>query len=131
MSANVTDFLIHWAIMSLSLWVASYIFSGLKFKDGGALLISALLLGFVNAVLRPILFLLTLPLTFITLGFFALALNAFMIMLVAKLVSGFKLSGFWTAFFAGIFIAIFSLVIEFFLPSQGVVILHPANTISI
>ncbi len=132
MGANITDFLIHWAIMSLSLWVASYIFSGLKFRDRSSLLISALLLGFVNAVLRPILFFLTLPLTLITLGFFALALNALMIMLVAKLVDGFKLSGFWTAFFAGIFIAIFAFIIELMLPSQGVSIMqHTGNTIMI
>lgn len=132
MSANITDFLIHWAIMSLSLWVASYVFSGLKFKDRSSLLISALLLGFVNAVLRPILFFLTLPLTLITLGFFALALNALMIMLVAKLVDGFKLSGFWTAFFAGIFIAVFAFIIELMLPSQGISIMqHTGNTIMI
>jgi putative membrane protein len=53
MNANFTDFLIHWAIMSLSLWVASYVFKGIKFEDRSSLFISALLLGFVNAVLRP------------------------------------------------------------------------------
>jgi len=131
MSAHFSDFLIHWAIMSLSLWVASYLFAGIKFSDRSSLLISALVLGFVNAVLRPILLILTFPLTIVTLGLFALVLNALMIMLVAKLVKGFKLSGFWTAFFAGIFIALFSLLIEFFLPSQGVVIMHTGNTISI
>ncbi len=118
--SNITDFLIHWGIMSLSLWVASFIFSGLKFKSHSALLVSALLLGLVNALIRPILFWLTLPLTLISLGFFALALNALMIMLVAKMVNGFKLSGFWTAFFVAIFIALFSFMIEQLLPSQGV-----------
>jgi putative membrane protein len=63
----------------------------------------------------------------VTLGFFALALNALMIMLVAKLVKGFKLSGFWTAFFAGIFIAIFGFMIELMLPSQGVSIIQPTG----
>jgi len=130
MSAHLTDFLIHWAIMSLSLWVASYVFDGLKFSDRSSLLISALMLGFVNAVLRPILLILTFPLTLLTLGLFALVLNALMIMLVANLVKGFKLSGFWTAFFVGIFIALFSLFIEFFLPSQGVVIMHTGPLIS-
>ena len=127
MIAHATDFLIHWAIMSLSLWIASYLFSGLKFKNRSSLFISALLLGFVNAVLRPVLFWLTLPLTLVTLGFFALALNALMLMLVAKLVDGFKLSGFWTAFFAGIFIALFGLLIEHFLPSQGVALMRTVN----
>jgi putative membrane protein len=130
MSAHLTDFLIHWAIMSLSLWVASYVFDGIKFSDRSSLLISALMLGFVNAVLRPILLILTFPLTLLTLGLFALVLNALMIMLVANLVKGFKLSGFWTAFFVGIFIALFSLFIEYFLPSQGVVIMHTGPLIS-
>ena len=131
MSAHLTDFLIHWAIMSLSLWVASYVFDGIKFSDRSSLLISALMLGFVNAVLRPILLILTFPLTLLTLGLFALVLNALMIMLVANLVKGFKLSGFWTAFFVGIFIALFSLFIEYFLPSQGVMMMNTANTISV
>ena len=127
----MTDFLIHWAIMSLSLWVASYLFSGIKFSNKSSLLISALVLGFVNAVLRPILLILTFPITIVTLGLFVLVVNALMIMLVAKLVNGFKLSGFWTAFFVSIFIALFTLVIEHFLPSQGVVIMNTANTISV
>jgi len=127
MSTHLTDFLIHWAIMSLSLWVASYVFNGIKFADKSSLLISALMLGFVNAVLRPILLILTFPLTLLTLGLFALILNALMIMLVANLVKGFKLSGFWTAFFVGIFIAVFSLFIEYFLPSQGVVIMNTGD----
>ena len=131
MNAHLQDFLIHWAIMSLSLWVASYLFSGIKFSNKSSLLISALVLGFVNAVLRPILLILTFPLTIVTLGLFVLVVNALMIMLVAKLVNGFKLSGFWTAFFVSIFIALFTLVIEHFLPSQGVVIINTGNTISV
>lgn len=131
MPAHLSDFFIHWAIMSFALWVASYLFAGLKFDTKASLLVSALVLGFINAVLRPILFWLTLPITLVTLGFFALALNALMIMLVAKLVKGFHLSGFWTAFFASIFIAIFSFIIELLLPSQGVAIIQNTNTISI
>ncbi|MFM9834633.1 MAG: phage holin family protein [Methylophilaceae bacterium] len=127
----MTDFLIHWAIMSLSLWVASALFSGIKFSNNSALLISALVLGFVNAVIRPVLLILTFPLTIVTLGFFILVVNALMIMLVAKLVKGFKLSGFWTALFVSIFIALFTLVIEHFMPSQGVVIMNTGNTISV
>jgi len=131
MNAHLQDFLIHWAIMSLSLWVASYLFNGIKFSNKSSLLISALMLGFVNAVLRPILIVLTFPLTVVTLGLFVLVVNALMIMLVAKVVNGFKLSGFWTAFFVGIFIALFSLFVEHFLPSQGMVIMNTGNTISV
>ena len=131
MNADLSNFLLHWAIISLSLWVASYLFNGIKFSGVPSLLVSALVLGFANAVIRPVLFFLTLPITLVTLGFFVLVINALMIMLVAKLVKGFQLSGFWTAFFASIFIAIFTLIIEWMLPSQGAIIIQNANTISI
>lgn len=132
MYAELTNFLIHWAIMSLSLWVASYLFSGLTFANRSSLLISALVLGFVNAILRPILIFLTLPLTLLTLGLFLLVINASMIMLVAALVKGFKVSGFWTAFFVSIFIAAFGFFIELLLPgSHQLVVIPTGNTISI
>lgn len=112
---NLTAFVLHWAITALSLWVASRIFKGIKFADTSALIVSALLLGFANAIVRPLLVVLTLPLTFITFGLFLLVINALMIQLVAWLVKGFKVSGFWTAFFASIFIAILSFVLGSFL----------------
>lgn len=110
MHGHLLTFLLHWGIMSLSLWIASYLFSGLRFANTSSLLISALLLGFVNAILRPLLILFTLPLTLLTLGLFLLVINALMLMLVSALVRGFSLSGFWTAFFAGIVIAILNLI---------------------
>lgn len=126
-SQNIYDFIIHWIIMSLSLWIASLLFTGLKFRSRSALLVSALALGFANAIIRPLLLILTFPLTLITFGFFALVINALMVMLVAKLVKGFELSGFWTAFFVSIFIAILGFAIEWLLPSQGVALL-PLNS---
>ena len=109
---NLSLFLVQWGLTSLSLWVASYIFSGMKFADGGSLLIAALLLGFANAVVKPLLILFTLPLTIVTMGLFLLVVNALMLMLVSAVVSGFTISGFWTAFFASIFISIFSLFVS-------------------
>jgi len=108
---NLAPFLVHWAITALALWVASRIFRGLKFESTSALVISALLLGLANAVVKPLLIVLTLPLTLLTFGLFLLVINALMIMLVAALVRGFKLSGFWTAFFASIFISLLSIAI--------------------
>jgi putative membrane protein len=97
--------------MSLSLWVASQLFKGIHFKDSSSLIISALLLGFANAIVKPLLIILTLPLTLITLGFFLLVINALMLQLVASLVQGFKISGFWTTLFASMFISILSFLI--------------------
>ena len=131
MYSALVNFILHWAIMSLSLWVASYLFRGLTFDTRSSLLVSALVLGFVNAVLRPVLFFLTLPLTLLTLGLFALVLNALMLMLVAALVRGFRISGFWTAFFVSIFIALFGFMIELMLPSQSIVVMQPTHTITI
>jgi len=116
MLANLTGFLIQWGITALCLWVASLVFSGIRFADKSSLVISALLLGFVNAVLWPIVVVLTLPLTFLTLGFFLLVINALLLQLVAKLVRGFTISGFWTAFFASLFISIFSLFLNSLMP---------------
>jgi putative membrane protein len=111
MPNSLTRFLLHWAITSLSLWAASYVFAGIHFADASALVISALLLGFANAIVRPLLIILTLPLTVLTLGFFLLVVNALMLLLVSALVTGFSIASFWTAFFASIFISVLSFVI--------------------
>ena len=108
MFESVTQFLLHWGITALSLWVASHIFKGLKFDNATSLVVAALLLGFANAIVKPLLIVLTLPLTLVTFGLFVLVINALMILLVASLVKGFKVSSFWTAFFASIFISILS-----------------------
>jgi putative membrane protein len=115
MLQNLTPFLLHWFITSLSLWVTSYVFSGIKFADTSSLVISALLLGLANAIVKPLLILLTLPLTIITFGLFLLVINALMIQLVSALVRGFTVSGFRTAFFASIFIWVLSFVLGLFL----------------
>lgn len=128
MLENLMPFLLHWGITALSLWVASHIFSGLTFDDASSLIISALLLGFANAIVKPLLIVLTLPLTLLTFGLFLLVINALMILLVAWLVKGFKVSSFWTAFFASIFISLLSIVIGSFViggsPTSNIQIPH-------
>ena len=109
---GVTAFLVHWALMTLLLWVASHVFKGISYTSPGALWVAALLLGLVNAVVRPILVVLTLPLTILTLGLFLLVINALMMMLVSAVVKGFKVDGFWTACFASLFIAILSFFLD-------------------
>jgi putative membrane protein len=96
------------AITALSLWVASQLLPGLHFGSGAQLAIAAILLGLVNAIVRPIAFVLTLPITVVTLGLFLLVLNAAMIGLVAWLVPGFTISGFWTAVGGAIIVSLVS-----------------------
>ena len=124
MLANLVPFLIHWAITAVSLWVASHIFRGLKFDSTGALIVAALLLGFANAIVKPLLIVLTLPLTLLTFGLFLLVINALMILLVSALVKGFRVSGFWTALFASLFVSILSILIGSLLGGSD-----PATTI--
>ena len=114
MLANLTPFLLHWAITALALWVASHVFKGIRFGSTSALVVSALLLGLANAIVRPLLVFLTLPLTVLTFGLFLLVINALMLLLVAKIVEGFKVDGFWTAFWASLFIAVLSFVLGAF-----------------
>jgi putative membrane protein len=115
MTNNIIEFLAHWGITALSLWIAGFIFHGISFSSKQSLLISALLLGLANAIIRPVVILLTIPLTIFTFGFFLLVINALMMLLVSSVVSGFKVSGFWTAFFASIFIAILSFFVGLFI----------------
>jgi len=118
-------FVVHWGLLTLALWVASHIFKGISFTSNQALWASSLLLGFVNAIVRPVLVWLTLPLTLLTLGLFLLVINACMMMLVSSLVEGFKLKSFWTAFFASLFIAVFSFFLDAAIFGGGTLTLSP------
>ena len=93
----MTGFLLRVLISALGLWLASQWVAGVHFDSPATLLLAALLLGVVNAIVRPIVFILTLPLTIMTLGLFLLVLNAAMVGLVAWILPGFRLHGFSAA----------------------------------
>jgi putative membrane protein len=107
---SILSFLLHWAVTALSLWVVARLFKGIAFDSTRSLVLAALLLGLANAIVRPILIVLTLPLTLVTFGLFLLVINALMLLLVARLVRGFRINGFGTAFFAGVAVWLLSLV---------------------
>ncbi len=89
----MVGFLIRLAICAFGLWLASKLVPGFRIEGGGTLVLAAFLLGLVNAVVRPLVVLLTLPLTLVTLGLFLLVVNAAMIGLVAALLDDFTISG--------------------------------------
>ena len=89
----LTKFLVRAVFAALGLWVAARIVPGIHFNDAATLILAAVLLGVVNALVRPIVFVLTLPLTIVTLGLFLLVVNAAMIGLVAWLLSGMQVNG--------------------------------------
>ena len=112
LSHPVVRFLIFWGVNTLSLWVADDLFDGISFTTPQALFIAGLMLGLVNTFLKPVLLILTLPLSIVTLGFFVLVINALMLLLTAWLVPGFVVAGFWAGFFVAIFVAIFSFILN-------------------
>jgi putative membrane protein len=112
-------FILRVLIGALSLWAASAIVPGVDIRGGATLLIAAILLGVVNALVRPLLVLLTLPLTLLTLGLFLLVVNAAMFGLVAAFLDGFHVSGFWAALFGAIVVSITSWLASSFIGSDG------------
>ena len=101
-------FLARIVFAALGLWLAAAIVPGVSYNQLLSLIIAALLLGLVNAVLRPILFILTLPLTIVTLGLFLLVLNAAMIGLVAAIMPGFHVDGLTAGVLAAIITGVVS-----------------------
>jgi putative membrane protein len=112
MRINLVRFLIFWGVTTLSLWVADELFDGIAFRTAQAMFIAGLLLGVANTFLKPLLVLLTLPLSVVTLGFFVLVINALMLLLVAWLVPGFVVSGFWSGFYVALFVSVFSFIVN-------------------
>ena len=115
----MTGIVLRIVIVALGLWLAAAIFPGLSFAGPGTLFVAALLLGIVNAIVRPIAILLTLPLTLITLGLFLLVVNAGMLGLVALMLGGFQISGFWTALGASVVVSAVSWVASGLLNDKG------------
>ena len=93
-------------VVALSLWLASELVPGIKVEGGWTLIGAAILLGLVNAVVRPVLVVLTLPFTILTLGLFLLVINAAMLGLVAAMFDGFTIESFWSAILASLIVSI-------------------------
>ena len=106
-------------IFMLGLYLASAIVPGVTINGTLDLILAALLLGLVNAIVRPLLFLLTLPLTIITLGLFLFVLNAAMFGLVAALLDNFVVAGFWSAIFGALIVSITSTMASWYIGPNG------------
>jgi putative membrane protein len=112
-------FLVRLLITALGLWVADELLAGIAFDSTSALIVSALLLGVVNAVIRPIILILTLPLTVLTLGFFILIVNGISLALVAALVPGFHIAGLWSVTIGAIIVGLTSWAASAFIGGSG------------
>ena len=105
-------FLARLFLNGLAIVVAAYVVPGIEVSNIVSALIAGAILGIVNALVRPVLLLLTLPLTLITLGFFIFVVNAICLGLTAALVPGFSISGFWAAFFGALLVSVVSWILN-------------------
>ena len=111
-------FIVRLIINMVAVLIISYLFPKIIRVDGFlAALVAAFLLGIVNSIIKPILVLLTLPITVLTLGLFLLVINGLMLWLVSALVKGFYVNGFWGAVFGSVLISIVSWILSRALPS--------------
>ena len=102
--------LVHWIVSALFLYVLSFLFRGIVIDNALAAIVAAIVLGLINATIKPVLQIISLPITFLTLGLFYLVINGLLLMLVSALVPGFHVNGFGTAFFAAIILSILNAV---------------------
>ncbi len=112
-------FILRTVITGLGIWLAAYLVPGVSATSTGALVWAAIALGLINAFVRPVLVLLTLPFTILTLGLFLLLLNAAMLNLAGWFVDGFDVVGFWDSVFGAIVISVVSGLCSSFIGPKG------------
>ncbi|SMB85516.1 putative membrane protein [Desulfonispora thiosulfatigenes DSM 11270] len=100
--------ILRWLLSGLSLILTAAVVSGIEVKTFFAALFAALVLGMVNAIIRPIILVLTLPINIFSLGLFTLIINGFMLKITSGVVNGFEVNGFWAATFGAILLSIIS-----------------------
>jgi len=113
-------FVFRWAVTTIAVMVASSVIRGIRYDTVAALIGASLLLGILNAFVRPFLLIISVPLILLTLGLFILVLNGLLLLLVPHVVAGFHVDSFWSAFWGAIVISLISwLLSAFFRGSDG------------
>ncbi len=115
-------FFLRWAINLLALVIAGSVMPGIRIESLEMGIIAAGILGVVNAVIRPVVLVLTLPINLLTLGLFTLVINAFMLMLVSAMVPGLVIEGFRAAFWGALIISLVSWLVNLFVGGDGKVV---------
>jgi putative membrane protein len=115
----MAGFILRGLVAALGLWLATEWLDGISIDTPLTLVIAGLLLGLVNAIVRPLALLLTLPFLVVTLGLFLLVVNAAMLGLVAALLPGFVIAGFWPALWAALIVSVVSWVASGLIGSRG------------
>jgi putative membrane protein len=115
----MTGFLLRWSINLLAMVIAGSLIPGIRIQNLGIGILAAGIFGIVNAVIRPVVLILTLPINLLTLGLFTLVINAAMLKLVAELVPGFEINSFGAAFLGALLISVISWTVNIFIGSDG------------
>ena len=118
-NVSMAGIIVRTLIIALGLALAELLLSGVNIDGNRTLLFAALLLGLVNAVIRPLVVLLTLPITIITLGLFLFVINAAMFGLVAAMLDGFQVSGFFSALFGAVIVSVTGMIASWYVGPKG------------
>ena len=110
--------LLLWILNAVALLAVTYLLPSIQVTGFGAALIAALLLGFINTLVRPVLAILTLPITLLTLGIFYLVLNGLLFWLASALLPGFHVEGFWSAVFGAVLYGVITWTLSVLIPNQ-------------
>jgi putative membrane protein len=117
---SIKQFVFRWAVTTIAVMIAASFIRGIRYDTVAALIGASLLLGILNAFVRPFLLILSAPLILITLGLFIFVLNGLLLLLVPNVVVGFHVGGFWSAFWGAIMISFVSWILSpFFRGSDG------------
>lgn len=108
----MTEFIVHLVVTAVLLYLVGSAVKGVDVESGSAALWGALVLGLANAIVRPLLIVLTLPITVLTLGLFLLVVNALVFMLAAAIVPGFRVRGFGAAFLGSLLLSAMNLAVS-------------------
>jgi putative membrane protein len=104
--------IVRWLLLAAALLLVAYLYPGVQVQSFGTAMVAALVLGLLNTVVRPLLVLLTLPVTLVTVGLFLFVINALMFWAAATLLNGFNVSGFWAALVGSLIYSLCGMVID-------------------
>lgn len=113
--------LVRWLLLAVAIFMAAYMIDGIHVASFMSAVMAAAVLGVLNAVFRPILLILTLPLNILTLGLFTFVINAMLLMMASGVIGGFSVDGFGTAFLGSLIISIVSWLLTSFINERGTV----------
>ncbi len=112
--------LLQWWLTTIAMLVVPYVVPGVRFESIGTALVAAAILGVLNALVRPILVLITLPIAFLTLGLFTLVINAFLFKFVGSIVNGMYVQDFWAAFWGALVVTLVTILVNWYRPKKRV-----------